>query len=270
MGPPHRRIYTRLALVGDGRFDIRLHSLLPAPVGAQSNSYASSIDANGNIFGIGNDVTTGSIYAVEWSLREAKLVNTSTRLRVLTGANVLIGGFILSGSGTKSMLLRGLGPTLTQFGIADALVDPTLELQTGGWALIASNNNWRNTQQGQIAATGKASPNDLELAILHSYGPGNYTAILSGVNETSGTALVEAYSLEAGTTIQLSNISTRWFCRHRQCSDDRWVHCRWLTRQRPQRDYPRARTNPNPVWRSGRVPRFDSGFARRERQPDCV
>jgi hypothetical protein len=130
------------ALLWSGTADsiVDLHSLLPAPVGALFNSFAISIDANGNIFGIADDFG-GNVYAVEWSLRQAKLVNTSTRLRVLTGSNVLISGFILSGSGTKSMLLRGLGPTLTQFGVADALADPTLQLQTSNGPLLASNNN---------------------------------------------------------------------------------------------------------------------------------
>ena len=94
----------------------------------------------------------------EFSAAIGQLLNISTRMEVLTGNSVLIGGFIIGGSGNKQVLLRALGPTLTQFGVNGVLDDPTLELHDGSGALITSNDNWKDTQQAAIAATGKAPP----------------------------------------------------------------------------------------------------------------
>jgi len=139
------------------------------------------------------------------------LLNISTRLDVQTGNNVLIGGFIVTGSSNKQVLLRALGPTLSQFGVTGVLADPTLELHNGSGSLITSNDNWKDTQQAAIMATGKAPPNNLESAILISLAPGNYTAIVRGKNNTAGVALVEAYDLDMSTATTLTNISTRGF-----------------------------------------------------------
>jgi hypothetical protein len=147
----------------------------------------------------------------EFSAAIGQLLNISTRMKVLTSNNVLIGGFIIGGTGNKQVLLRALGPTLTQFGIAGVLADPTLELHNGAGGLIASNDNWKDTQQSAIMATGKAPPNDLESAILTSLAPGNYTAIVRGKNNTTGVALVEAYDTDKTIDTTLTNISTRGF-----------------------------------------------------------
>ena len=132
-------------------------------------------------------------------------------MKVLTGNSVLIGGFIVGGSGNKDVLLRALGPTLTQFGVNGVLGDPTLELRDGSGALIMSNDNWKSDQQAAISATGLAPPNDVESAIRHTFTPGSYTAIVRGKNNTTGVALVEAYDLDNGETTTLTNISTRGF-----------------------------------------------------------
>ena len=116
------------------------------------------------------------------------------------GQQRLIGGFIIGGSGNKDVLLRALGPTLTQFGVNGVLADPTLELHDGAGAFITSNDNWKDTQQAAIAATGKAPPNDLESAILHTFSSGNYTAIVRGKNNTTGIGLVEAYDVDRRPT----------------------------------------------------------------------
>jgi hypothetical protein len=139
------------------------------------------------------------------------LLNISTRLGVGTGNNVLIGGFIITGSSNKQVLLRALGPTLSQFGVTGVLADPTLELHNGSGALLASNDNWKDTQQSAIMATGKAPPNDLESAILSTLAPGNYTAIVRGKNNTTGIGLVEVYDLDQAVDTTLTNISTRGF-----------------------------------------------------------
>ena len=139
------------------------------------------------------------------------LRNISTRLQVLAGDNVMIGGFTVGGSLNKKVLLRTLGPTLTQFGLTGALGNPTLELYDGTGTLITSNDNWKDSQQTAIRATGLAPPNDLEPAILSTLAPGNYTAIVRGKNNTTGTGLVEVYDADQGTAASLMNISTRGF-----------------------------------------------------------
>jgi hypothetical protein len=147
----------------------------------------------------------------EFSGAIGQLTNVSTRMQVLTGNNVLIGGFIVGGSGNIDVLLRALGPTLGQLGVTGFLADPILELHDGSGALIMSNDNWKDTQQATIFATGKAPPSDVESAIRHTFTPGNYTAIVRGKNQTTGVGLVEAYDLNEGISTTLTNISTRGF-----------------------------------------------------------
>jgi hypothetical protein len=121
------------------------------------------------------------------------LSNLSTRGFVLTDADVMIAGLTVSSD--KQVIVRVLGPTLINYGIADALNDPTLELRNGNGALLAFNDNWRTSQEAQITATGYAPPNDVEPAIIRLLAPGSYTAIVRGVNNTTGVALVEVYTL---------------------------------------------------------------------------
>jgi len=134
----------------------------------------------------------------------AQLKNISTRGLVQTGNDVMIGGFIIEGSGPRTVIVRAIGPELTPFGIPNALVDPTLELHDGTRALIASNNNWQTTiiggiitsdQVGAIQNSGHAPTQPSESAIIATLPPGNYTAIVRGVNNTVGVALVEVYAL---------------------------------------------------------------------------
>jgi len=107
---------------------------------------------------------------------------------------VMIAGLVVQ-SNNKKVMVRVLGPTLANFGIADPLADPTLEVRNGNGTLIGFNDNWRSTQEAEIAASGYAPPNDAEPAILRTVAPGNYTAIVRGVNSTTGVALVEIYTL---------------------------------------------------------------------------
>jgi plastocyanin len=141
----------------------------------------------------------------------SKLSNISTRALVQTGNNVLISGFIISGSGNKSILLRALGPTLSSFGVSNALPNPVLQLNNGAGAVIATNDNWGTAANAQSIPANLRPPNSLESAILTSLGAGNYTAVVSGVNSTTGVALAEAYDLDTTTGAILSNISTRGF-----------------------------------------------------------
>jgi sugar lactone lactonase YvrE len=125
----------------------------------------------------------------------SKLGNISTRALVQTGDNVMIGGLIMVGPGSDTVLVRAIGPSLAQKGITNPLADPMLELHDGNGTLLASNDNWKDTQQAQIQATGLAPTNDAESAIVQTLEPGNYTAIVRGKNDTIGVALVEVYGL---------------------------------------------------------------------------
>ncbi len=139
--------------------------------------------------------------------------NFSTRASVQTGSGVTIAGFIITGTGPKSVVVRGLGSTLAQppFNVPGVLADPTLQLFDSGGHPFWFNDNWKDTQQAQIQATGLAAPNDLESAILQFLQPGNYTAVLSGKNGTAGVGLVELYDINPGASAELTNVSTRGF-----------------------------------------------------------
>jgi hypothetical protein len=124
----------------------------------------------------------------------AKLTNVSTRGFVGTGAAVVIAGFITNGS--TQVVVRGLGPTLAQFGLSEALADPVVSLFDGNGNLVYTNNKWKDKQQAAIEATGLAPPNDLEAVILAPVAAGNYTAILSGNGGGTGIGLIEVYKLQ--------------------------------------------------------------------------
>jgi sugar lactone lactonase YvrE len=128
----------------------------------------------------------------------SKLTNVSTRGFVGTGENVMIGGFILSGgSGERQTLIRALGPTLAQapFNITGNLTDPTLMLVDANGSVVASNNDWKSSQESEIQATSLAPPNDNEAAILTTLPPGSFTAIVSGKNGETGIALVDVFNV---------------------------------------------------------------------------
>jgi len=126
----------------------------------------------------------------------SQLGNLSTRGFVGTGTNVMIGGFILGGGGKDvGVVVRALGPSLTAFGVTGALADPMLELHDENGALIQDNDNWKDTQQTEIEATGLQPTEDLESAIFQTLAPGAYTAIVSGSGDLTGVALVEVYRL---------------------------------------------------------------------------
>jgi hypothetical protein len=124
----------------------------------------------------------------------ARLAQISTRGTVLSGNNVMIGGFIISGQATR-VIVRAIGPSLTASGVQGALQDTVLELHDGSGSLIFANDNWRSTQEQEIIATGVPPANDLESAIVATLSPGNYTAIVAGKNSITGVALVEVYAL---------------------------------------------------------------------------
>ena len=134
-------------------------------------------------------------------------------MSVQTGDNAGIGGFIITGTVPKHVLIRAIGPSLAQFGVPNFLADPTLELNGPGSFVTVTNDNWREdpVQEALIKATGIAPTNDLESAIDARLVPGAYTAIVRGNGNTSGVGLVEVYDLGQAALAQLANISTRAF-----------------------------------------------------------
>jgi hypothetical protein len=149
----------------------------------------------------------------------AFLLNLSTRVDIPpaalgTDVTSLIGGFIIGGTKSRKILIRGLGPSLANFGLVP-LADPTLELHDASGALIISNDNWMDTQEDDIAATGLAPSNPLESAIVMTLEPGVYSAIVQGnkldigTAPSNGTALIELYDLSPIIAEALDNISTR-------------------------------------------------------------
>jgi hypothetical protein len=151
------------------------------------------------------------------ALAETSLGNIATRASVESGDNVLIAGFIVTGTQPKKVIIRGLGPSLS---LAGRLEDPTLELRDSSGTLLSSNNDWKlksdkSSQQAEIEATGIPPKNDLESAIVETL-PANpngvpYTVILKGFNGGTGIGVVEVYDLDTAADSRLANISTRGF-----------------------------------------------------------
>ncbi len=154
--------------------------------------------------GDGNDVVLTAVPAPP-----AQSLNISTRVRVETGENVMIGGFIVTGPDAKQVLIRALGPSLRARGVNNAVADPVLDLRGSDGALIQTNDNWRETQEPEIIATTVPPTDDLEAALVATLAPGNYTATMTGKGNTTGVGLIEIYDLDAGAAAQLANISTR-------------------------------------------------------------
>ena len=143
---------------------------------------------------------------IQFNCAPSYLGNISTRSFVQTGDNVMIGGFVVQGTTSfKRVIIRAIGPELAQRGVPNPMADPTLELHNANGALIASNDNWQTTIIGGIITSdqvqaiqnsGHAPGDPRESAIIANLAPGNYTAIVRGVNNTTGVALVEVYDLD--------------------------------------------------------------------------
>jgi lysophospholipase L1-like esterase len=144
------------------------------------------------------------------AIRATDPLNISTRANIGVADDVLIGGLLVTGDSPKRVVVRGIGPSLSVNGKAlpGRLDDPVLQLFKGS-TLIASNNDWRDTQQFEIAAIGLAPRNDLEAAIVRTLDPGNYTAVLKGAHSGTGIGLVEAYDVDGTSAAKLANTSTR-------------------------------------------------------------
>ncbi len=181
----------------------------PLAAGAISGNFAA-VSGNGTATITSSGLLLSADPAIA-SPQSGKPLNISTRMNVETGDNVLIGGFIVTGpaGGTKKVLIRALGPSLSDFGIVGALADPVLELHASNGS-VTTNDNWKSDQQSEIEATNLAPAKDLEAAIIATLPVGAHTAILRGNGGATGVALVEVYDLDdGGTEISLANLSTR-------------------------------------------------------------
>jgi hypothetical protein len=149
------------------------------------------VSGNGNPTGI----CLFEVYDLD-TAATSKLANLSTRAFVGTGNNVVIAGFVLGNkAGNDNVVVRGLGPSLSAFGISNTLADPTLELRDENGVLLKANNDWQDdpANAAAVTAAGLAPSNTKESAIAATLPPGLYTAILSGVNNTTGVGTVEVY-----------------------------------------------------------------------------
>jgi hypothetical protein len=164
-----------------------LESAIVATLPANNSAYTAIVRGANNGTGIG----AVEVYDLNQTV-DSKLANISTRGLVQTGDNVMIGGLIVLGQNSLRVIVRAIGPSLPVLG---ALSDPTLELRDGNGGLIAANDNWRSDQEAEIVATTIPPSNDLESAIVRDLAPGNYTALIRGVNGTTGVGAVEAYDL---------------------------------------------------------------------------
>jgi len=145
--------------------------------------------------GVNNTTGIGVAEAFDLSLGSAaKVGNVSTRGQVGTGNDIMIAGFIIVNNPLK-VVVRGIGPSLTGFGVPNALANPTLELHDGNGALVLANNDWKTTQQAEITATGLQPSNDLESALVLTLQPGPYTAQLRGNNNGTGVGVIDVFAL---------------------------------------------------------------------------
>jgi hypothetical protein len=208
---------------------MRVNATTGALLGDAAFTYADDmfLDASGNLL-VGSTDETPTFYSQDLmpgnslnggqqafvaQYAPAQALNISTRTRVETGNNVLIGGFIVAGTTPKSVAVRGIGPSLAQFGIPDVLADPTLKLHDSTGALIRENDNWQDdpAQAAQLSALGFALQNPNESGMVASLSPSAYTAVLAGKKGGTGVGLVEIYDTNPGADSQLANISTRGF-----------------------------------------------------------
>jgi hypothetical protein len=174
-----------------------IDSTIP-PTNDMESAIIASLPANGAAYtaivrGAGETTGVGlvEVYDLD-ATADSKLANISTRGLVQTGDNVMIGGLFVVGSTSQKVIVRAIGPSLPVDG---KLLDPTLEVRDGNGGLVDTNDNWRSDHEAEIIATTVPPTDDAEAAVVQTLAPGPYTAIVRGVNNTTGVALVEVYAL---------------------------------------------------------------------------
>lgn len=208
-GPAGRLFYYDFAAAEIREFTIGRQS---RPLGIYVKGLGQ--DQRGELYVMGSTIsgpsgTAGIVYRIVPVA--SRMLNISTRLRVETGENALIGGFIVTGSESRRVIVRAIGPSLTASGVTGALADPTLELFGPDPSVppVATNDNWRDSQAQEIQETGIPPASDAESAIVATLSPAAYTAVVRGKNNMTGVGLVEVYDLGQTQAARLANISTR-------------------------------------------------------------
>ena len=177
-----------------------------ADVGIRTQSTATDFGPAGTYTIVGNASCAAPV------VLPATFLNISSRATVQTGERVSIGGFIISGNAPKRVVLRGVGPSLGARGVSNALQDPVLTLNDSNNAVLAENDNWRDSpDQAAIQGSALAPTDDRESAIIRTLDPGAYTAIVSGKDGQQGVGLVEIYDIDGLSDPRLGNLSTRAF-----------------------------------------------------------
>lgn len=193
--------------IGDllGAFSVRTYATVTNEI-RSTNAIDTTANAQAN-----DSSANAFTYQVVGTEGPSQLLNISTRVNVQPGDNALIAGFIITGTDPKTIVVRGIGPSLMSNGapFPGRLEDPTIDLYDPSGALIASNDNWSESQAEEIQQSGLQPSNNLEAAIISTLQPGAYTAIVRGKDNSSGIGLVEAYDITEGTVSKLANISTR-------------------------------------------------------------
>jgi hypothetical protein len=192
------------ASCGDINFDKSGNLFVNAQ--GQKSIFKFTPDGKKTVFASGLGFATWSA----WEPARGHSVNLSTRMRVQTGENVLLGGFILTGTEPTTVVIRAIGPSLTSFGIADVLPDPVLELHDNSGGVI-TNDDAGDTQAAELEANGMLPNNSLESAMIVTLQPGMYTSVVRDKNGGAGVGLVEVYDLNGATHSKLVNLSTRGF-----------------------------------------------------------
>ena len=180
----------------------------PLVFASATGSLSVSSNANATI------TATGLITSVDITKpqpRSGQPLNISTRMKVLSGDNALIAGFIVTGpsGSSKKVLIRGIGPSLANFGVAGTISDPLVELHKPDGTVV-TNDNWQQGDTSQIP-NGFAPSDPRESAVVATLTPGNYSAVLKGAHGETGVGLAEVYDLDSSSAAQLANISTRGF-----------------------------------------------------------
>ncbi len=215
----------------DGSGNAAFTAVLPvlSPAG-QAVITATATDPNNNT----------SEFSPVFLIASDQLLNISTRMRVLTRDNVLIGGFIITGTVPKKVILRAIGPSLSTAmpPVPGALADPVLELHKPDGTVI-TNDNWKDTQEAEIIASTIPPTNNLESAIVATLDPGNYTAIVSGKNGGTGVGSRRSLRSRSSSRPAGQHLDPRLH-RHRGQRDDRRYNCRRRNRLRHPvaRDWP--------------------------------
>ena len=170
------------------------------------SAHTATLLPNGRVLVVGASETS-ALASAELYGPKPTLLNISTRVNVQAGDNAMVGGFIITGTEPKTVIVRGIGPSL---GVPGALADPNIEVHGPSGELLATNDNWGDalTRQ-QIIDSGLAPTNDLESALWGVINPGAYTVIVRGKNEAAGIGLFEAYDLGEAEDSNLGNVSTR-------------------------------------------------------------